>query len=194
MKLNLTCPTLFCVPFCSMRNACLLALLLVLRSCSSSSGDIGTNMFAQLQLYVDGTSSAEQGEQCASALDQLSTALNSGADADAHRNQGSTMLMYASWNGARDAVRLLLKHGARPNLTDDDGETALMAAASMGWGKIAIELLAGGADLHAANKRGQDALALARQGGYAKVVTLLEEAHSSGVEALLSKYRADLAS
>ena len=76
MKLNLTCPTLFCVPFCSMRNACLQALLLVLRSCSSSSGDIGTNMFAQLQLYVDGTSSAEQGEQCASALDQLSTALD----------------------------------------------------------------------------------------------------------------------
>ena len=154
--------------------------------------EVGKSMFAQLQLYVDHTGTAEQGEKCAAALDDLARMLRNGADPDAYRKNDSTMLMYASWNGARDAVRLLLKHGAQPNLRDEDGETALMAAASMGWGKIAIELLAKGADLLAKNKRGQDAFAMAREGGYAKVVTVLEEARASGVGELLLKCKADL--
>jgi len=150
-------------------------------------------MFEHLRLFIDGTSSSQQADQCVSALGELRSALEGGSDPDAVRSEeGSTMLMYASWNGGREAVQLLLKHGADPNLTDADGETALMAAASMGWGKIAIDLLVRGADLLAKNKRGQGALAMAREGGYAKVVVVLEEAHQQGVGFLLSKYKSDL--
>jgi ankyrin repeat protein len=51
--------------------------------------------------------------------------LRGGAHVDAVEPDGETALMYATWTGNLDAVRILLRHGANPRLKDNSGKTAL---------------------------------------------------------------------
>ncbi|NWY61497.1 PP16A phosphatase, partial [Chionis minor] len=74
--------------------------------------------------------------------------IQAGADLDAPRCHGATLLHIAAANGYLEAAELLLEHRARTDTRDEDGWQPLHAAAC--WGQVPlVELLvAHGADLN----------------------------------------------
>ncbi len=73
-------------------------------------------------------------------LGGIKDALAKGADVNARSGNGGTALQYASTNGHKDTVELLISNGADVNAVDDFGETALMWASQAGHKEI-VELL-----------------------------------------------------
>lgn len=82
-------------------------------------------------------------------LPALTTALEGGADADAHGERNATALMLAAERGYLDVMRRLLDAGADPNALRDDGITPLMHATASGDAKVVEMLLAAHADVNA---------------------------------------------
>lgn len=82
-------------------------------------------------------------------LEDIRSLLHSGADLNAPRDQGATLLHVAAASGFSEAAALLLEHGASLSTKDRDGWEPLHAAAY--WGQVhLVELLvAHGADLNA---------------------------------------------
>ncbi|MEJ2719372.1 MAG: ankyrin repeat domain-containing protein, partial [Deltaproteobacteria bacterium] len=129
--------------------------------------------------------------------------LEKGADIESHGRRGSwSALIYASYRGHRDVVKLLLKRGAcigcgnvpliwsarggNPQVVrllldsgapvdqrDSRGYTALTWASAMGWAATADLLLERGADIDARSESGQTALHIAAANGHGDVVELL---------------------
>ncbi|KAM9198573.1 protein phosphatase 1 regulatory subunit 16A isoform 1-T7 [Dugong dugon] len=81
-------------------------------------------------------------------LEDIRSLLHAGADLDAPRDHGATLLHIASANGFGEAAALLLEHRASLSAKDCDGWEPLHAAAY--WGQVhLVELLvAHGADLN----------------------------------------------
>ncbi|XP_054981845.1 protein phosphatase 1 regulatory subunit 16A [Sorex araneus] len=81
-------------------------------------------------------------------LDDIRSQLQAGADLDAPRDHGATLLHIAAANGFSEAAGLLLEHQANLSAKDLDGWEPLHAAAY--WGQVhLVELLvAHGADLN----------------------------------------------
>jgi hypothetical protein len=79
-------------------------------------------------------------------------------------------IMWASLNGHREVVRMLLEKGADVNAQGGDHSNALGAACSEGHDKIVQMLLERGADV---NAKGGDALRAACSGGHGKIVQML---------------------
>ncbi|XP_045311560.1 protein phosphatase 1 regulatory subunit 16A [Leopardus geoffroyi] len=81
-------------------------------------------------------------------LDDIRSLLQAGADIDAPRDHGATLLHIAAANGFSEAATLLLQHRASLSAKDQDGWEPLHAAAY--WGQVhLVELLvAHGADLN----------------------------------------------
>ncbi|NWV28741.1 PP16A phosphatase, partial [Origma solitaria] len=84
-----------------------------------------------------------------SMLREIRELLRAGADLDAPRGHGATLLHVAAANGYLEAAELLLEHHAGTDSRDEDGWQPLHAAAC--WGQVPlVELLvAHGADLAA---------------------------------------------
>ncbi|NWV42402.1 PP16A phosphatase, partial [Grantiella picta] len=82
-------------------------------------------------------------------LREIRELLRAGADLDAPRGHGATLLHVAAANGYLEAAELLLEHRASTDSRDEDGWQPLHAAAC--WGQVPlVELLvAHGADLTA---------------------------------------------
>lgn len=81
-------------------------------------------------------------------LEDIRCLLQAGADLDAPRDHGATLLHIAAANGFGEVAALLLEHRASPSAKDLDGWEPLHAAAY--WGQVhLVELLvAHGADLN----------------------------------------------
>ncbi|XP_075561942.1 LOW QUALITY PROTEIN: protein phosphatase 1 regulatory subunit 16A [Pelecanus crispus] len=75
--------------------------------------------------------------------------LQVGADLDAPRGHGATLLHIAAANGYAEAAELLLEHRAGTDAKDEDGWEPLHAAACWGQVQLAELLVAHGADLNA---------------------------------------------
>jgi ankyrin repeat protein len=84
----------------------------------------------------------------------VTTALQQGADANAHGQQGWTALMMAARAGDVDAVQALIQRGAFVNASDDLGETALMVCHP----RVVPTLVAAGARIEARDRTGETAL------------------------------------
>ncbi|NXN65623.1 PP16A phosphatase, partial [Himantopus himantopus] len=80
-------------------------------------------------------------------LREIRHLLQTGADLDAPRGHGATLLHIAAANGYVEAAELLLEHRAGTAARDEDGWQPLHAAAC--WGQVALAelLVAHGADL-----------------------------------------------
>jgi hypothetical protein len=97
------------------------------------------------------------------SLALVTTLLKAGADPNS-RHEGFTALLWASYRGNKESVKLLLK---APRIQLDwpspDGLTALMTAAELGHAEIVEMLLAAGADANLSDQRGETAVSLAQK-------------------------------
>lgn len=98
------------------------------------------------------------------SLAMVTVLIQAGADVNSpQRDYGHTALFWASYNGYKDMVKLLLAQpGIQLDAIDIDGQTALMAAAEKGHAEIAEMLLKAGAKVSITNKRGETATSLAQ--------------------------------
>lgn len=63
-------------------------------------------------------------------MNRLIEGLEAGIDVNSRDQEGRTALMYASYNGHTEAIKILIEKGAHVNLADNYGRTALMMASS----------------------------------------------------------------
>jgi len=127
--------------------------------------------------------------------------LESGADVNAHDQNGLTALMVASFSGNVEGVEALLKHRARVNERDIDGRTALHHAAENRQAEdVVAALLKAGANVDlrsgptAKYLPGATALIIAASVGNPRVVKLLLDAGADPNVLTLSRMTAlDLA-
>jgi ankyrin repeat protein len=99
--------------------------------------------------------------------------LSSGADANAKKANGDTMLHVAAWRDRKDIIEMLIAAGADVNAVDEGCETALHEAARHGSEDVIKLLLENGADICAKDKKGVQPIHRATQGGKMKIVKLL---------------------
>lgn len=88
-------------------------------------------------------------------------------------------LMYASYTGFADAVRLLIKARADVNAANNHKVTALMYAAGEGYTDIVDILIEAKADVNAQDEDGRTALMYATDKGYAETADMLRAAGAS---------------
>ncbi len=101
--------------------------------------------------------------------------LEKGADVNARRPDGITVLMLAARNGHTAIARELLSRKADLNARDNDGATALMYAARDGRTETARFLLDQGAPVDGVDSQGRTALMGAAVNGHADTVRMLLE-------------------
>jgi ankyrin repeat protein len=94
-------------------------------------------------------------------------------DDDEHNNKWPPIL-WASYKGQADALRLLLQHGADPNILSAKYDcTPLILASTKSDPRAVQVLLEYGADVNVPNSKGRTALLVAAGKGHAEVVQLL---------------------
>jgi ankyrin repeat protein len=109
----------------------------------------------------------------AGEVEQINSALESGADADATGEAGITALMYAAASGHPDAVQRLLDAHARVNTpVGPNGITALRIAVAAGSADSARRLLAAGADRNDMDVNGSRLLFAAAGNGSIELLEL----------------------
>jgi hypothetical protein len=97
------------------------------------------------------------------SLAMVTALLQAGADANSSYD-GFTPLIWASYRGNKDSVKLLLAQpGLKLDSTDPDGRTALMAAAGKGHAEIVEMLLKAGANVSITGDGGETASSLAQK-------------------------------
>ena len=99
------------------------------------------------------------------SLAMVTALIKAGADVNSpHVDYRHTALIWASYKGNKDMVKLLLAQpGIKLDAISIDGDTALMAAAEQGHLEIAEMLLKAGANVSITDKRGETATSLAQK-------------------------------
>jgi uncharacterized protein len=100
-------------------------------------------------------------------------------DVNVAEPDGSTALLWATYNVDHELVRALLKAGAKANVTNSFGASPIGEAAKLGDVELARALLEAGADPDSPNQDGQTALMLAASVGAPKVAELLISRHAN---------------
>jgi ankyrin repeat protein len=100
-------------------------------------------------------------------------------DVNVAEPDGSTALLWATYNVDHELVRALLKAGAKANVTNHFGASPIGEAAKLGDVELARALLDAGADPDSPNQDGQTALMLASSVGAPKVAELLIARHAN---------------
>lgn len=104
----------------------------------------------------------------------VTAALKNGQKANAFDEFRRTALMYASYNGHTEILRLLIKNGAEVNLKDNEGRTALMMASSGPFPDAVRLLLDNYADPNIADKTEHfTAIMFAASEGQTEIVKIL---------------------
>lgn len=114
-------------------------------------------------------------------FDEVTQAINQGADINARDSKGRTPLIQAmdqipahlKENRYKICTVLSAAHKANPNIQDDDGMTALMHAAKKGYIKECEFLITCGADIHAKGPNEETALMLAASANQAEICQFL---------------------
>ena len=107
--------------------------------------------------------------------DGVKGVVSDGVDIDTADDHGNTALMYASLNGHRKVVKLLLDNGASVKPQNTDGGTCLILALLGGHSEIAKTLMDAGANVHAEDNNGWSVLECAEEKGLTEVAGLLKE-------------------
>ncbi len=143
-----------------------------------------------LSLGVSTFATAGAGEQTLSDLiragnrEAVLAAITSPAvDVNTPEADGSTALLWATYQVDRDLVRALLKAGAKANITNNFGSSPLAEAVKLGDVELVRMLLDAHADANAANQDGETALMLASHVGSLPIAQLLV-AHGANVNAV----------
>jgi ankyrin repeat protein len=112
--------------------------------------------------------------------------LANGADANAVETDGTSALLWATYQASPELVKLLLDAGADPNVANKFGVTPLLQSSRSGDIETIRVLLGAGADISQAVREGETPLmAVARAGNVEAVRLLLEHgADPNAVEAL----------
>jgi ankyrin repeat protein len=112
--------------------------------------------------------------------------LASGADANAAETDGTTALLWATYQGSPELVKLLLDAGADANVANKFGVTPLLQSSRTGDLETLRVLLAAGADISQAVRDGETPLMAAARSGNTDAVRLLLEhgADPNAAEAL----------
>jgi len=99
------------------------------------------------------------------SLAMVTALIKAGADVNSpHVDYRHTALIWASYKGNKDMVKLLLAQpGIKLDAINIDGDTALMVAAEHGHAEIAEMLLKAGANVRITDKRGETATSLAQK-------------------------------
>lgn len=112
---------------------------------------------------------------------QVESLLERGAAVNARELNGQltlmryTALMWASYKGHGNVVKVLIARGADISLRDSESRTSLMMAASGGHLDIVRMLADAGADIHARSNYSDTALFMAASGGHRAVLAWLIE-------------------
>ncbi len=104
-------------------------------------------------------------------------------DVNAKEADGSTALLWATYNVDHELVRALLKDGAKANVTNNYGSSPLSEAVKLGDVDLVTMLLEAHADPNAPNQDGETALMVASSLGSLKIVELLL-GHGANVNAV----------
>jgi ankyrin repeat protein len=115
-------------------------------------------------------------------VEQVRKLISSGADVNATEADGTSPLLWASYQSSPDLVAMLLKAGANPNVANNFGVTPLLQAARNGDAKVIQALLEGGANPDQALRDGETPLMAAARAGSTDSVNLLIK-HGADVNA-----------
>lgn len=138
------------------------------------------SVIGALSLGAAVVSSAQSGPQ--SLIDQVRSGQREAAlaaikshavDVNARAPDGSTALLWATYNVDHEEVRALLKAGAKANVTNHYGSTPLTEAVKLGDVDLVRMLLDAHADPNSPNEDGQTALMLASSIGSLPIVEML---------------------
>lgn len=101
----------------------------------------------------------------------MEEAIKNGADINARRKDGSSVIMYAAHEGRAECLRWLIDRGADVNAMDNCGRTALMGVVRYGYSNDCLDILVGaGADVNIADHYGVTAtMIVATDGRFAGV-------------------------
>jgi ankyrin repeat protein len=91
-------------------------------------------------------------------LDVIHVLLENGADVNACRDDGNTVLLYAVKVKLPEMIQVVLEHGANMNVCDANGDTVLSYALKNKLPEVIQMALAHGADVNARNREGETAL------------------------------------
>jgi Ca2+-binding EF-hand superfamily protein/ankyrin repeat protein len=136
-------------------------------------------------------------------MDVLRLLLESGAPADAPKDDGATALLLAAAEGSVEGLQMLLFAGADPHFALEDGTSVLHIAAGAGQSDVLHELLAAddGLEVDVLDGNRDTALARACAGGHDEVAQFLlalganiESANTAGSTPLFAAARAGQAS
>lgn len=119
-------------------------------------------------------------------VDAVRKFIASGSDVNAPEPDGTSALLWASYQSSPELVSMLLAAGADPNIANNFGVTPLLQAARTGDAEILSLLLKGGADVAKATRDGETPLMAASRAGSLEAVKLLLAAGAdpNAVEAL----------
>jgi ankyrin repeat protein len=106
-------------------------------------------------------------------VDQVRKLIANGADVNATEADGTSPLLWASYQASPELVAMLLKAGADANVANNFGVTPLLQAARNGDAATLEALLKGGAKPDVAQRDGETALMAAARAGSAAGVKLL---------------------
>jgi len=104
---------------------------------------------------------------------QMRQLIKSGADVNAPAADGSTALLYATFDSNVEIIKTLLAAGADPNVANHFGVTPLLQASRYGDETAMEALLKGGADIGKAQREGETPLMAAARAGSVPAVKLL---------------------
>ena len=103
----------------------------------------------------------------------VSVLISAGANVNKSKEDGSTALMIAAYNGLTSVVRILISAGAALDEVKADGSTRMSAA--LGHADVVRMLINSGADVTKVENTGRTALMLAEENGHSTVARLLRQ-------------------
>ena len=106
-------------------------------------------------------------------VDGLRKLIAAGSDVNAPEADGTSALLWASYQSSPEMVSELLKAGADPNAANAFGVTPLLQAARYGDAAVIDLLLKGGADIKASTRDGETPLMAASRAGSVDAVNTL---------------------
>jgi len=122
-------------------------------------------------------------------INSIQTLINNGIDININRRDGITPLIFASYSGHKDIVKLLVNNGANVNSLSKTGFTALIASCQQGYLDISDFLLLNNADINIESKNNQTALIKAIVNNHINIVELFFTKSNIDIN---KKYKADM--